>query len=129
MKIGQIVAIRKAIIAHKSEVVNAITAYKFVKFLKQTEAEAEFFQTSQSAIINKFCERTEDGEPFIDGGSFTIPAARVGEYNTAIKEVEDTDAVCEATINFTLAELEKIEFSTAEMYAMYDLIEQEDKTE
>lgn len=99
------------------------TAYKFMKLLKAIEEEETFFNEKMRDIIFEFGKKDENGQPiFLENGNVEIIEGKEAECNDRVRELEDIEVDIPDT-KFTLEELEVLELSPRDIYALDPVIE------
>ena len=99
-------------------------AYKIMKFCKAVAAEEEFYNTKRSELINTYAEKSEDGQIATSAdGMIRIIPDKIDEANAALQELNSLE-VDVPNIKFTLDELEGLDLSVADMYALDAFIEE-----
>ncbi len=99
-------------------------AYKIMKFYKSVSVEEEFYNTKRNEIINTYAVRDENGQIVVsDDGTISIVKEKIGEANAAMIELNSLE-VDAPNIRFTLDELEGLELSVADMFALDAFIEE-----
>lgn len=99
-------------------------AYKIMKFCKAVAVEEEFYQTRQNEIINIYAVKDENGQVVADqNGIIKIIPDKIAEANAAMIELNGMEVEA-PNIKFTLAELEGLELSVADMFALDAFIEE-----
>lgn len=99
-------------------------AYKIMKFCKSVSAEEEFYNEKRNEIINKYAMRNENGQIMVsDEGMIRIIKDKIDEANNAFKELNDIEVEA-PNIKFTLAELEELKLSVADMFVLDAFIEE-----
>ena len=98
-------------------------AYKIMKFCKSIEIEEEFYDNKRMEIIRIYSEKDETGNPIVNAdGTAKIIAEKMQEANRALRELNSMEVEI-PNIRFSLAELEEVKLSVADMYALDALIE------
>lgn len=99
------------------------TAYKFMKLLKAIEQEESFFNDKMKEIILEFGKKDDNGQPiFLENGNVEIIEGKEAECNLKVKELEDIEVEIPDN-KFTLDELEVLELSPRDIYALDPVIE------
>ena len=99
-------------------------AYKIMKFCKSAATEEEFYETKRNEIINMYAVRDENGQIVVnDDGMINIVPDKITEANTAMIELNSIEVEA-PNIKFTLDELEGLELSAADMFALDAFIEE-----
>lgn len=99
-------------------------AYKIMKFCKSVSVEEEFYNTRRNEIISEYAIKDENGQIIIgDDGNISIIPERINDANAALMELNNTD-VDVPNIKFTLDELEHLELSVSDMFALDAFIEE-----
>ena len=99
-------------------------AYKIMKFCKSVAVEEEFYETKRNEIIDAYAVKDESGQVTVsDNGMITIMPGKIDEANTALQELNGIEVEA-PNIKFTLDELEGLELSVADMFALDAFIEE-----
>ena len=99
-------------------------AYKIMKFYKNIEVEEKFYNDRRMEIINTYSEKDANGQPIISNeGIVNIIPEKIQEANMAMWELNNMEVEV-PNIKFTLAELEEVKLSVADMYALDAFIEE-----
>ena len=99
------------------------TAYKFMKLLKAIEEEETFFNDKMREIIFEYGKKDENGQPiFLENGNVEIVEGREVECNEKVRELESIEVEIPDT-KFSIEELEVLELSPRDIYALESVIE------
>lgn len=99
-------------------------AYKIMKFCKSVAVEEEFYNTKRNEIIDTYAVKDEDGQVVVsDDGMISIVPDKMGEANAALQELNGIEVEV-PNIRFTLEELEGLELSIVDMFALDAFIEE-----
>lgn len=99
------------------------TAYKFMKLLKAIEEEETFFNDKMREIIFEYGKKDENGQPiFLENGNVEIVEGREVECNEKVRELENIEVEIPDT-KFSIDELEVLELSPRDIYALEPVIE------
>ena len=98
-------------------------AYKIMKFYKSIEIEGVFYNNKRKEIVDLYAEKDENGQPVVENGMIRIYADKTSEASAAMQELESMEVEA-PNIRFTLAELEGLELSIADMYALDAFIDE-----
>lgn len=99
-------------------------AYKIMKFCKSVAVEEEFYNTKRSEIIDMYAVKDENGQIAVsDDGMIKIVPDKINEANVAMQELNGIEVEA-PSIKFTLDELEGLELSVADMFALDAFIEE-----
>jgi hypothetical protein len=99
-------------------------AYKIMKFCKSVSVEEEFYNEKRNEIINKYALRNENGQIVVsDEGMIHIIKHKIDEANNAFKELNNIEVEM-PNVKFTLAELEELKLSVADMFVLDAFIEE-----
>lgn len=99
------------------------TAYKFMKLLKAIEEEETFFNDKMREIIFEYGKKDENGQPiFLENGNVEIIEGREVECNEKVRELESIEVEIPDT-KFSIDELEVLELSPRDIYALEPVIE------
>lgn len=98
-------------------------AYKFMKLLKAIEEEETFFNDKMKEIILEFGKKDENSQPvFLDNGNVEIIPGKEAECGQKIKELEEIEVEL-PEIKFSIEDLESLELSPRDIYALDSVIE------
>lgn len=99
-------------------------AYKIMKLCKSVATEEEFYNTKRNELINEYAVRDENGQIAVsDDGMISIVKDKIDEANGALAELNNLE-VDVPNIKFTLAELEELKLSVADMFVLDAFIEE-----
>lgn len=98
-------------------------AYKIVKFYKSIEVEEEFYNNKRNEIIDLYAERDENGQFVVENNMIKIVADKAAEANEAMQDLNNMEVEI-PNIRFTLAELEEVKLSAADMYVLDAFIDE-----
>jgi len=99
-------------------------AYKIMKFCKAVATEEEFYNTKRNEIINTYAIKDENGRLVVsDDGMINIVPDKIDEANIALRELNNIEVEM-PNIRFALDELEGLELSPADMFAIDAFIEE-----
>lgn len=118
MKLGNIQEAVKVIIKYSNERVEFSTAYKFAKFIKDTDMQCEFYNSKVQEILNEYAEKDDNGNMKIKAG------VNSDEFSEKIKILSDTEVEA-PKIKFELSDFSDLKVSAKEMLALSEFIEEE----
>lgn len=99
-------------------------AYKIMKFCKGVAVEEEFYNTKRNEIINMYGVKDENGQVVVrDDGMIAIVPDKINEANAALMELNSIEVEA-PNVKFTLDELEGLELSVVDMFALDAFIEE-----
>lgn len=99
-------------------------AYKIMKFCKSVATEEEFYNKKRNEIIDEYAVKDETGQVVADDdGIIKIMPDKIAEASAAMTELNSVD-VGVPNVKFTLDELEELEFSVFDMFALDAFIEE-----
>lgn len=99
-------------------------AYKIMKFCKSVAMEEEFYNTKRNEMIDTYAVKDENGQLVVtDDGMISILPDKISEANIALQELNSIEVEA-PNIKFTLDELEGLELSVADMFALDAFIEE-----
>ena len=99
-------------------------AYKIMKFCKSVAIEEEFYNTKRNEIIDTYAVKDENGQVVVSNdGMIDIVPDKIAEANAAMQELNGIEVEA-PSIKFTLDELEGLELSVADMFALDAFIEE-----
>lgn len=99
-------------------------AYKIMKFCKGVATEEEFYNTKRAEIIQKYAIKDENGQIVVsDTGMASFVPDKIDEANSAMRELNNIE-VDVPNIKFTIAELDELKLSVADMFVLDAFIEE-----
>ena len=118
----------RSVITSKAQVkgVNFKTSFKFMKFLKATDEDENFYNEKREELIKTVATKDEDGRIIIENNQYKFTDENLAEINKQISELAATEVEIPETLKFSSEELEKMEFTIEEVSAIYELIKEEE---
>ena len=111
-------------ISQEKSTLPAVTAYKIARIFMTLENEIKYFQDTRKTMIEKYCQRLDDGGMKVDeNGNILIKEECIDTFN---KESEDLLSAT-LTLNVPLLKLEELEslnFSIEQMTALMPFIQE-----
>ena len=99
-------------------------AYKIMKFCKSVAVEEEFYNTKRNEIIDAYAVKDENGQVAVsDDGMINIVPDKINEANAALMELNGVEVEM-PNVRFTLDELDGLELSVSDMFALDAFIEE-----
>ena len=99
-------------------------AYKIMKLCKNVAVEEEFYNNKRNEIIDEYAVKDENGQISVsDDGMVSIQPDKIEEASVALQELNSVE-VDVPNIKFTLAELEELKLSVADMFMLDEFIEE-----
>lgn len=99
-------------------------AYKIMKFYKSIEVEEDFYNSKRDELIGIYSEKDANGQIVVnDDGTVKIIPDKTQEANKAMWELNNMEVEA-PNVKFTLAELEEVKLSVADMYMLDAFIEE-----
>ena len=118
----------RSVITSKAQVkgVNFKTSFKFMKFLKATDEDENFYNEKRGELIKTFATKDENGKIVIENNQYKFTDENLAEINKQISELAATEVEIPETLKFSSEELDKMEFTIEEVSAIYELIKEEE---
>ena len=118
----------RSVITSKAQVkgVNFKTSFKFMKFLKATDEDENFYNEKREELIKTFATKDENGKIVIENNQYKFTDENLAEINKQISELAAMEVEIPETLKFSSEELEKMEFTIEEVSAIYELIKEEE---
>ena len=99
-------------------------AYKIMKLCKSIAVEEEFYNTKRNEIIQAYAIKDENGQIVVsDTGMASIVPDKINEANIAMQELNNIEVEA-PNVKFTLAELDELKLSVADMFVLDSFIEE-----
>lgn len=115
MKLATVIAAR-GVLQGLSDSLPFSVALKIARFLKQSEEPNRLFEERRDAIINDYAQR--DAET----GEYRVPDNKIPEASQKILALGDEE-IPDITIRFSADDLEGVNLTASEAYALLDLID------
>ncbi len=126
MKLNILLQARKALMQRAQEKISTALSYKMMKFMKASADEDAFYNTKFKEIITKYAEKDENGNPVEQNGGIKIIKDKIEDCQKEINAIGETE-IEKPKITFTVWELEELKLSMAEVFALDEFIEGEEK--
>lgn len=94
IKLGLIVKSRNALIKlNNTEGLDSITAYRILKNSNAIDKELKIYDEHQTKLVNKYCDKSEDGKPLVENGGFKVTGENYEKYVEELESIfnEDVD--------------------------------------
>lgn len=94
IKLGLIVKSRNALIKlNNKEGLDSITAYRILKNSNAIDKELKIYDEHQTKLVNKYCDKSEDGKPLVENGGFKVTGKNYEKYVEELESIfnEDVD--------------------------------------
>lgn len=123
MEILKVVNARQIVSKKQNQPLKFSTAYKFRKFISETEDAEKFFNEKRNEIVEKYAEKNDNGEIKVDeNGNVNFKKEDIETVNKEYSELIKTDL--SVNIKFKPEELESLDLTIAEVDVLADLIEE-----
>lgn len=123
MKITEILKARVAVASIYTEKLPSKLAYKFTKFIKETDTEEDFYKEKLQGIMKEYGEKGKDGKYVEVNNGIKIKDADKEKCFAAVAELEATEVDTPKT-KFSIDEFDDIKLSTEVMVALFAFIEE-----
>lgn len=99
-------------------------AYNIAKIIKAIEKENQLFEETRQRLLEKFCEKNENGSIKVNNnGNAIVRSECVDDYNTEIKELLESKVEITAE-PIKLEDLETLELTPTQAYVISEFIEE-----
>lgn len=99
-------------------------AYNIAKIIKAIEKENQLFEETRQRLLEKFCEKNENGSIKVNNnGNAIVRSECVDDYNAEIKELLESKVEITAE-PIRLEDLGTLELTPAQAYAISEFIEE-----
>ena len=117
--------IRAALAPKASEPMPFALGYKIAKILQLCDNELKFYEEKRTQLIEKYCERDEEGNPKQgeQPGTVMLQMDKIEDIQKEIKELEELEVNVELP-KLKIESLEAINFAPAEIIALEQIIEE-----
>lgn len=122
--VGEVINCVDVLRALSNKPIKIKVAYNIAKIIKEIEKENELFEETRQHLLNKFCEKDENGQLRInEKGSAIIKSEYVADYNNEIKELLESQIEIAAE-PIKIEDIEDLELTAAQVYAISSFIEE-----
>lgn len=125
MKLIELLEARFSIHSLSKEKMPVKLAYRFTKFLKETNTEEDFYKEKLQEILLKYGEKDENGNYVVTPTGRKIREDAKDECFAAVVELESTE-VDKPDISFTINELGELKMSPETMNSLFAFIKEEE---
>ena len=88
IKLGLLVKSRNALIKlNNTEGLDSITAYRILKNSNAIDKELKIYDEHQTKLVNKYCDKSEDGKPLVENGGFKITGENYKKYVNELENI------------------------------------------
>lgn len=100
------------------------TQYKFLKLKKSIEEEVEIYRIQYASLLNKFCEKDEEGNIITNGANgYKVDPKKMPEVEKAVTEIQEIEIQI-PDIYFSLDELEDLGLTFYELNVLEPFIKE-----
>lgn len=125
MKLYEALSLRSLLVRLKTEKLSIKTAYKLMKLVEFFESEAKFYQDEFNTIIEKFGEKSEDGNYQFteDNTGIKIIEGKENECQTVLDALQNIECAA-PSIKFKIEEFENVDVTLDELSVLMPFIEE-----
>ncbi len=98
-------------------------SYKIMKLLTSLENDIKFYNQKVQELLDNYAKRDEEGKYIENNGSISIQEDKFQEFQKAYQEIQECEIEL-PNIKFTMEELNNLEISPKEVYALKSIIEE-----
>ena len=121
MKLKDLVKATRVFETLGQEKISVSLAYKFMKIIKETKNDIDFYQTKGQEIVNKYALRDENGNIRQNSEGLFVDPEKADDFNKEFEELNNTD-VNIPDIKFALEELQEFKITTADLLSIEDFL-------
>lgn len=123
MRLDTVIELRSVIEEFIDENISVKTAYKFSKFLQDTESDYNFFVKKTQEIIEQYAEKDVDGNfiTLTNGGIKLIPE-KTKDVENILKDLQNIDISIGDYFKFNIDEFENLKISCRKLNPFMDFI-------
>lgn len=121
MKLKKLMEARKTIMQLADKQISVSLAYKFMKFIKSSDDEDDFYNKRFQEIINKYGERDEQGKLSVTDSGIKIQPDKIDQCKDELVNLGNTD-INPPEIKFSIEELSELKLSMMEVSTLDDFI-------
>lgn len=115
MILHDVIEMRAAIEEYLDLNLSIQTAYKFTKFLLETENDYDFFVSKTKEIINKYAEKDENGEIIFNEEGVCLSGSMIEEAEAALRDLSFINVSIGDYFSFDIDEFEGLKMSCRKM--------------
>lgn len=98
-------------------------SYKIMKLLTSLENDIKFYNQKVQELLDNYAKKDEEGKYIENNGSISIQEDKFQEFQKAYQEIQECEIEL-PNIKFTMEELNNLEISPKEAYALKSIIEE-----
>lgn len=98
-------------------------SYKIMKLLTSLENDIKFYNQKVQELLDNYAKKDEEGKYIENNGSISIQEDKFQEFQKAYQEIQECEIEL-PNIKFTMEELNNLEISPKEVYALKSIIEE-----
>ena len=103
--LAEIVSAVPALEAISQRSFNGVNAFKIARLIRELNKEVELFNQERRNLIEKYCERDDNGEMVTEDGNIRLQEAYIDNYNNTLQVMLDS----EIEINASPLKIEALE--------------------
>ena len=70
---------------------NGVNAFKIARLIRELNKEVELFNQERRNLIEKYCERDEDGEMVTEDGNIRLQESYIDNFNNTLQEMFESE--------------------------------------
>jgi len=122
--VGEVINCVDVLRALSNKPIKIKVAYNIAKIIKAVEKENQLFEETRQRLLDKFCEKDENGQLRVnEKGSAIIKSECVTDYNNEIKELLESKVEIAAT-PIKIEDIEDLELTATQVYVISGFIEE-----
>ena len=121
MKLIAIAKAREVIKHHLQDKVPFRTAYKFTRFLKETETQDDFYNEKLRELVELYGKKGDDGRIIYSNGMLTLQEDKIRDWTEKIEELYNTEVETPSVV-FEPSDFDGLNVTTGEIGELIDFI-------
>ena len=124
MILGTVLSAKNILSTYMNAKVRGTFAYKMMKFIRDAETEEEFFTSEISQILDKYAQKTPEGNLVYEDGGYKIEPEHIEAFQSELNALQNTE-VERPRITFTLSDFEDLSISANEMCILSEFMDED----
>lgn len=123
MELNKIIRARKAIQNHMQDKLSYQTAYKFARFIRETDLQEEFLKENIRTLIDECAAKDENGQIMYFDNSIRINHDYIDKWSKEVGELESTE-IDPPQVTFIKEDFEFMQVTVEEMLYLSEFIKE-----
>lgn len=124
MKLQNLLQIKAILEKHAQEPMPTLSAYKIMKFLKESSEEVAFYKERIKALSEKYGDKNENGElAYDEDGNLRVAQDKLQDCKKELNDLAFLE-VKEPALKFSVGDFKTLNLSVSELFALDEVIKE-----